>query len=325
MVRGAVERLTSGSATALLLGGPALSTAGVAAADRIARATACQLLCESFPARLAYGRSRPKLARLPYFADAATELLRNVRDVLLVGCDAPVAFFGYPDGRSDLIPPNVRVHRVASAGDDAEEALRMLADELRTSSIVGANDEPVATVPAGRLTPASVCATIAAILPEEAIVIDEGMSAAGIHLQVEAASAPHSYMALTGGACGMALASAIGAAIDARVLTLVGDGSAMYTPQALWTQARESLNITNVIVANRGYRLLQVEYAQLEQERPDASARAMLELTRPEIEWVFVARALGLTASRVDSIESLAKALRIGVREPGPSLIEVVL
>jgi acetolactate synthase-1/2/3 large subunit len=256
--------------------------------------------------------------------------LRHVRDVLLVGCDAPVAFFGYPDGRSDLIPPNVRVHRIASADKDAEDALQMLADELRASTNVAVSDEAeaIAAVPSGRLTPASLCATIAAILPEHAIVIDEGMSAAGIHLQAAAASAPHTYMALTGGACGMALASAIGAAIaapDARVVTLVGDGSAMYTPQALWTQARESLDITNVVIANRGYRLLQVEYAQLQQERPDASARAMLELTSPEIEWVSVARGFGLPASRVDSIESLADRLRIGVRERGPSLIEVVL
>src|SRR5690606_20233656 len=114
----------------------------------------------------------------------------------------------------------------------------------------------------GRALDADLLArVIAATLPEQAIVCDESISLGLYAYDAAAGAAPHDWLSLTGGAIGQGLPLATGAALacpDRRVIALQADGSALFTPQALWTQAREGLNVTNVILNNGAYAILQL-------------------------------------------------------------------
>src|SRR5207302_8423217 len=143
-----------------------------------------------------------------------------------------------------------------------------------------------------------------------------------------AAAAPrHSLLTLTGGSTGMGPPCATGAAIrcpDRTVINFQGDGGAMYTAQALWTQAREQLHVVTLICANRAYRILQVESARAGAE-PGEKALSLTELSRPQLDWVQLARGMGVEAERADSGGALRRALSVALAAPGPHLIEVAL
>jgi acetolactate synthase-1/2/3 large subunit len=320
--------LRSGEPSALLLGGTATRTRGLAAASRVAAGAGAKILCETFPARLERGAGVPVAERVAYFAEFAAAQLGGLRHLVLVEAAAPVSFFAYPGRPSELVPEGCAVQVLALPGDDGAGALESLADALGAprKAAVAAGERPAK--PTGELTPESVAQAIGALLPEGAIVSDEGATAGVRAFPATAAAPPHDWLCLTGGAIGQGLPLGTGAAVACpgrRVLCLEADGSAMYTPQALWTQAREGLDVTTVILNNRSYAILNVELSRVGAEPPGPRAKDMLDLSRPDLDFVALARGLGVPASRATSADDLAKQLEQSFAEPGPHLIEALL
>jgi acetolactate synthase-1/2/3 large subunit len=325
----AAQALRSGQRTAFLLGGTALRARALRAASRISGATGAPLLGETFPANLERGAGIPGVDRLGYLAEFAQAQLEGVQHLILVDAKSPVSFFAYPGKPSDLVPPGCVVHTLVRAGQDAPAALEALAD------ILGADPKgatPAAAArpdrPTGPLTSETLAAAISAAFPEHAIVVDEG-NTSGLFVSGATAGAPrHDWLTLTGGAIGIGLPAATGAAVaapDRPVLCLQADGSAMYTLQALWTQAREQLNVTTLVLANHSYAILNMELHRVGADAVGPRSRRLLDLTDPELDFVSLARGMGVPAQRVDTAEALTSALLQAFAEPGPSLIEVPL
>jgi acetolactate synthase-1/2/3 large subunit len=333
VVADAAAALTGGEPAALLLGGRALRQPGLAAAARIAEACGARVLIETFPARLERGAGRPAFDRLGYFAEAAEAQLAGVRHLVLAGAASPVAFFAYPERPSDLVPPGCAVHRLADPGDDVLDALLDLADRVAPGNgpVPGkpAPSEPAGLPPGGAtLNAAAIGAVIGASLPEGAVIVDEAVTASLGIAAGTAAAPPHDWLSLTGGAIGQGLPAATGAAVATpgrRTVCVEADGSAMYTIQALWTQARESLDVTTVIISNRVYGILQIEMHRVQAEPPGPTAAGLLDLDRPTLDFTAVARGLGLPAVSATTVEELDTAFRRSLATPGPFVIEAVL
>ena len=325
----ATQALLSGEPCVILCNGLGVTEAGLNLLGRIAAKTGAQLMGDTFISRIERGAGRVDIPRLPYFAEQAEETLQPFKHVILVDTKAPVSFFAYPGKASELTPAGASAHTFSVPGEDTLTALDALA------SAVGATHTPAPLVslirpglPRGALTPDSIAQAVAALMPENAIVVNEAATG-GFAMPGLTASAPqHSWLDLTGGAIGMGLPAATGAAVacpERPVIALQADGSAMYTVQALWTQARENLNITTVLFSNRKYAILQVEFMRVGAVNPGPKAMDMMELTRPDLDWVKMAQSMGVEAVRADSAEEFARALQAALANPGPNLIEATL
>ena len=311
----------------LLLGDQALSERGQGAAARIAAATGARVLIETFIKRMERGRGIPDLPRLPYFPDEALNALGD-GGLLLVGAKAPVSFFGYPDYPSLLVAEN-RTHTLANAEQDCESALESLAELVGASATVAELGRPSDAISAkGTLTAQMVGEILARALPENAAVIVEGPSCGNQFYAASGTSARHTIMTTTGGAIGQGPPCATGAAVAAPeriVVNLQSDGSALYTNQALWTQAREGLNVKTLIASNRRYGILQTELQRAGVKQMGEGMQALTELDNPRIDWVSLAKAYGIPACTVDTGENMQAALARTFAQPGPELIELQL
>jgi acetolactate synthase-1/2/3 large subunit len=336
-IRDAAEALSSGEPCVLLVGGDATRAAGLAAADRIAAATGTRVLAETFPTRLERGAGIAPVDRLGYVVDVAVQQLAGARHLVLVGARSPVSFFAYPGRDSDLVPAGCRVHALvpkegAVAGGTATAALEELADLLAPGTAPRPAPFARPALPTGPLTVESAAAVVGALLPEGAIVVDESVTS-GLGLPAVTAGAPrHDWLTLTGGSIGYGLPAATGAAVacpDRPVWCLQADGSAMYTISALWTHAREGLDVTTLIYHNSAYAILRMELVQTgaaaQLAGDGARAKALLDLGRPDLDFVAIAAGMGVPGERVSTSEGLAAALRRAAAEPGPHLIEAMV
>jgi acetolactate synthase-1/2/3 large subunit len=321
--------LRSGRRAALLLGGTALRARALRAASRVSGATGAPLLCETFPARLERGAGIPGVDRLGYLAEFAQAQLAGLEHLILVDAMSPVSFFAYPGKPSDLVPPGCTVHTLVRPGEDAPAALEALAEALGAAhrgAISAAALRP--DRPTGTLTAETLAAAIGAVLPDNAVVVDEGNTSGLFVAGATAGAPPHDWLTLTGGAIGIGLPVATGAAVaapDRPVVCLQADGSAMYTLQALWTQAREGLGVTTVVLANQSYAILNMELQRVGADAGGPLARRLLDLTDPELDFVALAQGMGVPGRRVETAEELTAALEASLAEPGPALIEVPL
>jgi acetolactate synthase-1/2/3 large subunit len=328
VVEAVAKVLVSGEPCVLLLGGRAVRADGLAAASRVARATGAKVFCETFPARLERGAGVAPIDRLAYLSEFTEMQLAGARHLVLVDTKAPVSFFAYPDKASDLVPDGCEVHVLAGPGDDGTSALHHLADR------VAAGEAPVLQPPArpprptGALTAEAVANALGALLPEGAIVADEA-NTSGLWAPGATAGAPrHDWLTLTGGAIGIGLPLATGAAVacpDRKVICLEADGSAMYTLQALWTQVRENLDVTTVIFNNRSYAILNLELSRVGTEAPGPKALSMLDLTNPDLDFVALATGMGVEAIRATTAEEFTTALERALATTGPTLVEAML
>jgi acetolactate synthase-1/2/3 large subunit len=326
------EALRDARRPALLLGGHALRAKALRAAECIAHVSGAKIWSETFPARLERGAGLPAVPKLPYFPDLAVEALAAVDTLVLVGARDPVAFFGYEGLPSRLAPSGAQLLTLAEPTDDCGGALEALVEALDAGE--SKPSSPPTPLPArpsrpsGPLNTATLGAALAALQPEGAIVVDESATS-GRHYFEAAAQAPrHSYLGLTGGAIGQGLPCATGAAVacpDRQVIALQADGSALYTAQSLWTQAREGLKVVTLLCANRLYRILQIELARGGMPELGPAARALTELSPPALDWVAIASGFGVPARRVETADMLVTALEAAFAEPGPHLIEVLL
>jgi len=321
--------LRSGEKSALLLGGSSVRERGLHAASRVCSATGTSLLGETFPANLERGAGVPAVDRLGYLAEFAQAQLAGVRHLVLVDARAPVSFFAYPGKPSDLVPPDCTIHTLVRPGEDAAEALENLAESLGAAPGLAQRAPAVRPGrPTGSLNAETLAAAVGATLPEGAIVVDEG-NTSGLFVSGATAGAPrHDWLTLTGGAIGIGLPAATGAAVaapDRPVLCLQADGSALYTLQALWTQAREGLHVTTVVLANRSYAILNLELQRVGAGAGGPLARRLLDLTDPDLDFTALSRGMGVPARTVESAEELTAALEASFSASGPSLIEVPL
>ena len=312
----------------LLLGGQALTEAAQRIVQRIVAATGVAAKAEMANAFVARGQGRMALERVPYPMAQAIEALAPFHTLVCVASRLPVGFFGYPGGPSLHSAPGAQEVVLCRPEQDVLAALEALAEELGAPPAAipprGPRPEPARGAP----TPEGLARTVAALIPEGAIVADESVSfGRGFYAESHDAP-PHDWIHLTGGAIGAGLPLAAGAAIGAggrrRVVNLQADGSAMYTVQTLWTEAREKLPVTTVILSNRSYAILLNEYRAVG-ANPGRTALGMMDLGHPELDWVRISEGMGVPAARTETLEGCADLLRQSFSEPGPFLIELVI
>jgi acetolactate synthase I/II/III large subunit len=313
----------------LFLGGRALREEALVEAGRIAAATGARLIAETFAARHQRGAGRVAVEKLPYFGEQAEAFLAEFKTIVFCGTEPPVSFFAYPGKPSWLSPPGAKLVRLASLREDAMAALSGFAEAL------GAPAEPAlvqaaTSFPAepGKLNSASIGAILAELLPENAIVSDEGATQGGASMLMCAGAAKHDWLQLTGGAIGQGLPLAVGAAVacpDRKVIALQADGGGMYTVQALWTMAREQLDVTTVILNNGSYAILNIELMRVGVQNPGPKALSMLDLKNPALNWSQMSEGMGVPAVRVDTSEGFREALASAMAHKGPRLIEALL
>jgi acetolactate synthase I/II/III large subunit len=328
-VRAAAKALRSGEPTLLLLGGAALYERGLEAAGKIAAKTGAKALSQTFNRRMERGAGRVPVERIPYPVEQAVGVLAGLKHIVLAGSRVPVAFFAYPDKPSFLAPEGTEFHTLAGEDEDIVHALEWLAEEL------GASREPAPIAqyappqPAtGAISAVTLAQSLGALIPENAIVVDEGVSTGRGFFPSTRQAHPHDWLQNMGGSIGIGLPLATGAAIacpDRRVINVEGDGSAMYTIQALWTQARENLNVTTVIFNNKSYAILRHELTNVGAQNVGRKALDMLDLGRPDLDFVSLAKSMGVPGERVETMEGFNKALSRGIAASGPYLVEVML
>ena len=328
-VETAAKLARGGETTLLLLTGNALTEQGLALAARIAGKTGCKVMAQTYNPKMARGRGRFLVERIPYVIELALPILRNFRNIVLVEAADPVAFFAYPNKPSLLKPEGCDVHRMTSGGENSVAALEALVDALGAKPQDAKPQQMVEIAkPTGAITHASIAQAIAMAIPENAILVDESLTTGRGFFPPTAAAAPHDWLQNMGGSIGFSTPVSTGAAVacpDRKVICMVGDGSAMYTLQSLWTQAREGLDVVTIVFANRKYQILLGEFAGVDAGEPGQRALDMLNLDRPTLDWVSLAKGMGVPGRSVTTADDFNKALAEAVAEQGPRLIEVVM
>ena len=319
--------LRSGEPTLLLLAGKALRAEPLAVAAGIVAKTGARMMAQTSNARVEHGAGRMPIDRVPYVVERALEMLAGFKHLILVGAKPPVGFFAYPGRPSTITPPDCTVHVLARPEQDPVDALHRLADALSAKPAACGASRSNAEPGRGPVTAEALVQSLAALLPENAIVVDESVSLGRGFFPGTHGAAPHDWLQLTGGAIGGGVPMATGAAIGApgrRVVALQADGSGMYTLQGLWTQAREGLDVTTVILANRKYAILLGEYAGVG-ANPGRTAMDMMDIGNPDLDWVRLAGGMGVEAARAETMEAFNDLFAQANARPGPFVIELVI
>ncbi|MBB6014721.1 acetolactate synthase-1/2/3 large subunit [Aquamicrobium lusatiense] len=322
-----------GGKVGFVLSGLALREAALADAGRIAAQTGARFFAQGSNGRMERGRGRVAIEKLSYQAAPGRAQLAGLEIIVLIGAAEPVTFFGYPTGSGRLAPCEAAIIDLAGPQHDLAAILARIADLAGARSLP---PQPLASMAApavpdsssvDRLTVRAINHAIADRLPENAIVCDEVISSAGFY-DLSHEAAPHDYLQLTGGAIGIGIPLATGAAIacpDRKIVALQADGSGMYTLQGLWTQAREGLDVVTIIFANHSYAILHGEMRKLGVEEARRNVGRMLDLDAPRLDWVRLAAGMGVPAGRATTVSRFWHLLDDALRQRGPYLIEASL
>ena len=324
----AAQMLRNGKNTAILMRGAALKPAGLEAAGRIKAKSNVRLLCDTFAPRTARGAGRVAIERIPYFAEQMVEFLQSLEQIILVGTKPPVSFFAYPGKPSWCLPEGCKILYLAQPHEDGVGALEALAETIQAPRAAETVKLARPELASGKLNAYSAGQAIGFHLPDNAIVSDEAATAGIGPMVYTASAAPHDWLTLTGGSIGQGVPLGTGAAVacpDRKVVCLQGDGGGMYTLQALWTQAREKLDVTTVIFANHSYAILNIELMRVGAENPGPKALSLFDLRNPELDWVKLATGMGVEASRATTAEEFADQFASAMKTRGPRLIEAVI
>ncbi len=326
-IRQIAELLRRGEPAMLFLSRRALRARGLEAAYRIAQATGVALMAQQANARIERGQGRVPIPCLPYTVPDAMAALAGIRHLILVGAQRPVAIFAYPNQPSLLTPPQATIHVLARLDQNPVHALESLADELGAPPTPLPNLGPLPSPASGAFQAGTMAQTLAALLPEQSIVVDESVSFGRPFYPGARSAPPHDWLQNTGSSIGMGLPVATGAAVAApgrRVIALQADGSALYTIQALWTQARERLDVTTLLLANRKYAILLNELANVGAQ-PGPVFASLTDLRNPDLDWINIANGMGVEAARACTCEQFADLFRHSLGRKGPFLIELVI
>jgi acetolactate synthase-1/2/3 large subunit len=327
----AAKALKNGKKTAILVRGAALKERGLAAAGRIAAKSGARIMCDTFAPRLQRGAGRVVIERIPYFAEQIVETLQSVEQLILVGSKPPVSFFAYPGKPSWCTPESANIIYLAHPHEDGTSALEAVADAIaapKEPAGIASLQKPELPKAGASFDQFTIGQVVGHFLPENAIISDEAATSGIGSMIATVNAAPHDHLSLTGGSIGQGLPLATGAAVaapDRKVVCLHGDGGAMYTLQALWTQAREKLDVVNVIFANRSYAILNIELMRVGAENPGPKALSMLDLHNPELNWASLGQGMGVESARVETIEEFIDVFSSAVKQKGPRLIEVLI
>ena len=328
-VRAAAAALASGEEVLIHMTGRALREDALALAGKIQARTGCRLSCMTSNARWQRGAGRMAVERIQYPVDIALKQLGTVKHIILVGTRTPVAFFAYPNKPSILIPEGCQTHELASIDDNHLAALDALVDELDAHRVQPRLQEPSRPdLMTGALDSKAIAAALGHYMPENAIIADESVSSGRGFMPFTQGAVPHDWLALTGGSIGLGMPYATGAAIacpDRKVICTEGDGSGMYTLQALWTQAREGCDVVNIIFNNGCYAILKGELANVGARNPGRKALDMLEINRPDLDWGALAKGMGVQATRATTADEFNDQFARAVASPGPHLIEAMM
>jgi acetolactate synthase-1/2/3 large subunit len=321
--------LTHGKKAAILLGRRVLLEDGLIAASKIAEKTGAKLFTEVFPTRLERGAGLPHVERIAYLAEMASVQLSGYKHLIIIDSMEPVSFFAYPGKKSYLVPDKCKVHHLVQPNQDAVGSLQALVAAVgaqKTQPKLQQENRP--KLPSGKLNASNVCQAVGALMPENTIISDEAQTS-GIKLPFHTSGSPrHDVLTLTGGAIGQGLPVAIGASIagkDRPVIALVGDGSAMYTIQSLWTMMNENLDVTVIVLNNRSYAILNIELERVGAEGAGEKAKSQLDLSKTEIDFVLMAKGMGMPAETATTAEEFNDALTRAISEPGPHLIDAIV
>lgn len=326
--------LTRGKKTAILLGRRVLLEEGLVAASKIAEKTGAKLFTEVFPTRLERGAGLPNVERIAYLSEMASVQLSGYEHLIIIDSAEPVSFFAYPGKQSYLVPKKCTVHNLVNPDQDALGSIHALVEAVAATDVkpkLQLANRP--KLPSGKLNASKVCEAVGALMPDNAIISDEAQTS-GLKLPISTAGAPrHDVLTLTGGAIGQGLPVAVGAAIAGKgadgkhrsVITLVGDGSAMYTIQSLWTMVNENLDVTVIVLNNRSYAILNIELERVGAEGAGPKAKSQLDLSKTEIDFVSMAKGMGMPAETATTAEEFNEALARAIREPGPHLIDAIV
>lgn len=325
-VKIAAQMLRSGRKTLLVLGNGALRAGALADAARICAATGAKMMAQGSNGRMERGRGRHPIDRIPYPVDQAVAALAAYENVILVGAIKPVIFFAYPNKPGSPVAPGANLHAMTRPEHDQAQALAALADELGNPAAVAAPDHgPKPGTARGAVNSEAFAQSLCALLPEQAIICDEAVTFGRAFSAITHGAAPHDWMSVTGGAIGGGIPLATGAAVAApgrRVVNLQADGSAMYTIQALWTQAREQLDVTTVIFNNRKYQILLGELANVG-ANPGRTALDMMDLGNPDIDFVKIAGGMGVEGARATTMEQFNDLFAQSLTRKGPFVIDL--
>jgi len=327
----AAQRLRNSDSAMIFVGGDTITVELGHQLSRISQATGCRICLETFPKRVRRGVGSAQIEKLPYLAETAIDHIKDVDTLILLGAPCPVSFFAYPNVPSAIQAQHCSVFELAVAGENLAAAADALAVTLNAQSMEPKlNAEKLPPQPTGGLNAMTLAQALSALLPDNAIVVDEGATTGLACYPFTENARPHDWMTLTGGSIGWGLPCAVGAAVacpDRKVVCLEGDGSAMYTIQALWTMVRENLDVTVVICNNSKYNILDLEFTRTGARGgvPGEKASAMLDIGNPDMNFVDMAQGFGMRASRATTAEEFCTQFAEALQSPGPRLIEAVV
>jgi acetolactate synthase-1/2/3 large subunit len=283
-------------------------------------------MAETFPARMERGVGLPRIDRIPYVPEVALNQIGAYQAVVLAGAANPVTFFGYKDTPASLLTAGQETVALGE-GPNAIAELSKLAEAVGAPStapenlLVRAGEIPL---PTGPLARDKICAVLAALQPEGAVVVDEGNTTSMAYPYFATLAKPFTLLTLTGGAIGHGSPCATGAAVacpDRKVICFQADGSALYTLQALWTQAKENLDVVTLICSNQSYDVLKFEASRLGTHPLGPTVKTLTDLSG--VDWVQLGRGMGVPSVAVATAEELASELSKAFAEKGPRLIEM--
>jgi acetolactate synthase-1/2/3 large subunit len=327
----AVAKIRASKNCMIMIGGREISAQRGIALSKIGKAAGVKVCTDVFPGRVARGAGTAQIDRLPYLAAMGVDYLKDIDCLILIGAAKPVAFFAYPNTPSAIAPASCEQFMLAGANDDIDQVLDHLLGSLDASDVKpDLYPLQLPAKPSGALDASSVAQALAHFLPENAIVVDEAITTSMTIGPATLTARPHDWLNLTGGSIGWGLPGAVGAAVacpDRKVVCLEGDGSAMYTIQALWTMARENLDVLVVIFNNRKYSILEMEFAQTgaRDGTPGPKAGSALDIGAPDMDFAAMAQGMGVSASRATSAEEFNAQLETAMAKRGPHLIDAII
>jgi acetolactate synthase-1/2/3 large subunit len=324
-VKVAAQLLRAGKKTLLLLGGNALRADTLAEAARICAATGATMMSQGSNGRIERGRGRHPINGIPYPVDQAVAALKDFETIILVGTLKPVIFFAYPNKPGSPVRADATLHPLSRPEHNQLQALQALAEELGSPAAVAAPSYGTVELAKGAISSEAFAQSLTAMMPEQAIIVNEAVTFGRAFVGATHGAAQHDWLTVTGGAIGGGMPISTGAAVAApgrRVINLQADGSAMYTIQSLWTQAREKLDVTTVIFNNRKYQILLGELANVG-ANPGRTALDMMDLGNPDIDFVKIAGGMGVEGARAETMEQFNDLFAQSLSRKGPFLIDL--